>query len=149
MPDSEMWVHNFLTTMQFSSLFDLREVTKISWWNKNITVVVFIMICQYYDNLENNLYNMIRRYQNILKIHSKKVIFIEWLWTPWYVSRTDCIILYWDRVAGFLFERVYNITSGNINSAFHGLDLAAVHEQEKWYYHFCCNLELREGQIFL
>ena len=45
-------------------------------------VIVFIMICQYYDNLENNLYNMIRRYQNILKIHSKKVILIEWLWMP-------------------------------------------------------------------
>ena len=27
-----------------------------------IAVIVFIMICQYYDNLENNLYNMIRRY---------------------------------------------------------------------------------------
>ena len=43
---------------------------------------------------------MIRRYQNVLKIHSKKVILIEWLWMPWYASRTDCIVLYGDRIAG-------------------------------------------------
>ena len=30
MPDFKMQVHNFLTTLQFSGLFDLREVTKIS-----------------------------------------------------------------------------------------------------------------------
>ena len=31
-----------------------------------------------------------------------------------------------------LFKRAHNIISGNINSAFHGLNLAAIHEQEKW-----------------
>ena len=47
-----------------------------------------------------------------------------------------------------LFKRVHNIISGKINSAFHGLNLAAIHEQEKWHHHFCRNLELREGETF-
>ena len=47
-----------------------------------------------------------------------------------------------------LSRRVYNIIGDNINSAFQGLNLAAVHEQEKWHHHFWCNLELREGETF-
>ena len=43
---------------------------------------------------------------------------------------------------------VYNITGGIINSASHGLDLAAAHEQGKWHDHFCHDLELREGETF-
>ena len=31
---------------------------------------------------------------------------------------------------------VYNIMYDNVNSTFHGLNLAAVHEQEKWHHHF-------------
>ena len=150
MPDFKMWVHNFLTTLQFSSLFDLKEITKISWWNKNMTVIVFIMICQHYDNLENNLYNMIRRYQNILKIYSRKRVILSGCGhlnmypelTVWFYIEIEL------QVHKYLFKRFYDITRGNINSAFHGLDLAAVHEQEKWYYHFCCDLELREGETF-
>ena len=46
-----------------------------------------------------------------------------------------------------LFKSVHNISSGNINSAFHGLNLAAIHEQKKWH-HFCCDLELRGGETF-
>ena len=42
-----------------------------------------------------------------------------------------------------LFKRVHNIIGGNINSAFHGFNLAAIHEQEKWHHHFYCDLELR------
>ena len=44
---------------------------------------------------------------------------------------------------------MYHTTSSNINSASRGLDLAAVHKQEKWHDHFHCNLELREGGTFL
>ena len=46
-----------------------------------------------------------------------------------------------------MFKRVHNIISGNINSAFHGLNLAAIHEQERWHHHFCHDLELR-GETF-
>ena len=51
---------------------------------KNIAIINFfhIMICWYYDNLENNLYNMFKRYWNVLEIHSEKVVIIDWLWTP-------------------------------------------------------------------
>ena len=47
-----------------------------------------------------------------------------------------------------LFQRVYHIINNNINPAFHGLDLAAVHEQGKWHDHFHHDLELREGETF-
>ena len=43
---------------------------------------------------------MSKRYWNVLEIHSERVVIIDWLWTPWYVSRTDCIVLYVDRTAG-------------------------------------------------
>ena len=45
-----------------------------------------------------------------------------------------------------LFQRVYHIISNNINPAFCGLDLAAVHEQGKWHDHFHHKLELRERE---
>ena len=45
-----------------------------------------------------------------------------------------------------LFKRVHNIIIGNINSAFDGLNLAAIHEQEKWHHPFCHDLELRGGR---
>ena len=59
------------------------------------------MIYWYYDNLESNLYSMFKRYWNVLEINSEKVFIIDWLLMPWYVSRTNCIILYGDRTAGF------------------------------------------------
>ena len=43
---------------------------------------------------------MSKRYWNVLEMHSKRVEIIDWLWTPRYVSRTDCIALYLDRTAG-------------------------------------------------
>ena len=76
----------------------------------------------------------------MLEIHSKKgknnqlVVHM-----PWYVSRTDCIALYVDRTAGsqtICLKGFIILLSGNINSAFHGLNLAAIHEQEKWHHHF-------------
>ena len=69
---------------------------------------------------------MFKRYWNILEIHSEKEL----------------------QVHKCLFKRVHNIISDNFNSAFHGLNLAAIHEQEKWHHHFCCNLELRGGETF-
>ena len=52
------------------------------------------------------------------------------------------------QVHKLLFKRVNNIISGNIISAFHGLNLAAIHEQKKWHHYFCCDLELRGGETF-
>ena len=58
------------------------------------------MICSYYDYLEYNLYNISKRYWNVLEILSERVVIINWLWMPSYISRTDCIVLYVDRTAG-------------------------------------------------
>ena len=46
-----------------------------------------------------------------------------------------------------LFKRVHNIISGNINSAFHGLNLAAIHEQEKWHFLLLPGIERRRDLL--
>ena len=58
---------------------------------------------------------------------------------PWYVSRPDCIVLYIDRTAGSqasVEKGFIMLFCDNVNSAFHGLNFAAVHEQRKWHHHF-------------
>ena len=53
------------------------------------------------------------------------------LWVTWCASRTDCIVLYVDKL-----QVHSHMVIMSFNSAFHGLNLVAVHAQGKWHNHF-------------
>ena len=76
----------------------------------------------------------------------------NWLVVDALICIQNCIVLNGDRPAGsqMSVQRVHNIIIGNINSAFHGLDLAAIHGTGDMASPFLsCNLELRGGETFL